>query len=156
MSAIRIACWAVLTVALLVAAVVDARRRIIPNPCCSAVAASAVVMWLIGADTWGSFASGVVGAGVVAALLAMTAAVSRALTGARGIGGGDIKLYCALALWGGWTGGVFVVAASCVLALAWPAAARLMGHEDVKSMPMAPAIAAAFAAGVALGLVPVV
>lgn len=82
-----------LGVLLSIAAVGDARRFIIPNWLCAAVAALSVpYWWASGAAFWPTFA---VQIGLALAAFAAFAA----LFAAGLMGGGDVKLIAALALW---------------------------------------------------------
>lgn len=89
-------CWlslAGLGVLLAIAAIGDARRFIIPNWLCAAVAVlSLPYWWASGAAFWPGYA---IQAGLaVAALVAFAALFAAGL-----MGGGDVKLIAALALW---------------------------------------------------------
>ena len=84
---------AVLALLLLVAAVGDARRLTIPNWLCGAVALlSLPYWWASGAAFWPGFAWQILFAAVVFAGLAALFAFGL-------MGGGDVKLLAALALW---------------------------------------------------------
>ncbi len=82
-----------LTLLLAIAVVTDLRSRIISNWLCALVAALAVPWWLVsGAPLWPTL-------GIQLALMVGTFAVF-AFAFARGwMGGGDVKLLTALALW---------------------------------------------------------
>jgi prepilin peptidase CpaA len=86
-------CLALLALLLVVAAVGDWRRFIIPNRLCLAVAALALPYWLSsGAPLWPTLAWQL--------LLAAAAFAAFAGLFALGVmGGGDVKLFAALALW---------------------------------------------------------
>ena len=87
------ACLAGLAALLAIAAIGDARRFIIPNWLCAAVAALSLPYWLsIGGALWPGYALQV--AFAVAVLIAFAALFAAGL-----MGGGDVKLLAALALW---------------------------------------------------------
>ena len=65
----------------------------------------------------GAVASLAGGAAVLAFLLGAAALMERR-SGATGIGGGDVKLLCALAFWFGWEAGLAIAALSCLLLVA--------------------------------------
>ena len=99
------------------------------------------------------------GAAIVVALLAAAAFLFRRVHGCDGVGAGDIKLLGALGLWAGPVGGLAVVGASCLIALAGRAAVLWVRQSASRvalcrdgSMPMAPAISAAALLTYALGL----
>src|SRR3712207_6818335 len=78
---------------LMIAAVGDARRFVIPNWLCATVAAlSLPYWWASGGTLWPGYALQI---GLAAAALAALAA----LFAAGLMGGGDVKLIAALALW---------------------------------------------------------
>ena len=86
-------CLAALALLLVVAAIGDARRFVIPNWLCAAVALlSLPYWWASGAPFWPGYA---VQAGFAVAVFAAFAA----LFAAGLMGGGDVKLLAALALW---------------------------------------------------------
>lgn len=78
---------------LIVAAVGDARRYIIPNWLCAAVAALSLPFWLTaGVDLWPLL-------GWQLLLAAVTLAIFAGVFAIGAMGGGDVKLFAALALW---------------------------------------------------------
>ena len=83
----------VLALLLIVAAVIDVRTFTISNPLNAAVALLAPVYWLsVGLDPWPGMAIQLGVAAAVFALFAMTFFIGM-------MGGGDVKLAAALALW---------------------------------------------------------
>lgn len=111
-----------LTCALLVAAAYDLKRRVIPNGCSCAVAASAVARALArclgGASPPDVLARAVAGGAAVLAVMLAASALSRRARGEAGVGGGDVKLLSALGMWLGPGLGLACVALSCLAALA--------------------------------------
>ena len=158
--ALRAALFAVAVGALVVAAVTDARRRVIPNGCVLVVAACALACALSSGTE--ALACSLAGGGAVLAVLLVTAALSARGSGVPGIGGGDVKLLAAAGLWHGALGGLAVVALSCLSSLAlWGAAGvirlamqRLSGNNGVifdrkttvRGIPLGTGIALSFVA----------
>ena len=108
-------------VVLLAIAVVDARERIIPN----VLVAALVAIWAARAvqAAWAGSAGGLLassaeGLAAVVATLALLAALARALRLRDGIGGGDVKLFCALGLCLGATRALAVILVACLVGLA--------------------------------------
>lgn len=133
---------------LAVAARSDLRTRTVPNGCSVAVA----VLGLARAVARGALPEALLGAAAVAAVLLATAKVFLWLRGDPGIGGGDVKLLAASAVWTGPFGGLAAVAFACAFGLAASGAYRLYkclsGRKIViptlisvsGGIPMAPAI----------------
>ncbi|NTU68672.1 MAG: prepilin peptidase [Chlorobiaceae bacterium] len=93
-----------------------------PNGLPASAASSAVVLVLLGGLAW----------------------VFRRITGARGIGGGDLKLLAALAAWFGLVGVLYVVLWSSLVTVAWNVAwRRCKGLDGQAEWPFGPAIVAA-------------
>lgn len=164
MGAAEAACEVVLAAALVVAAGVDLRRRIVPDGCVVAVALSGAVRAALrtAASAGGGGASvsapveAALGAVVVLAAMLLAARLSRRGDGSAGVGGGDVKLLGAVGVWTGPLAGLLAVMASClvsvagwaVLGLARLAAGALRRRADVRaafppSLPLAPGIALA-------------
>lgn len=132
-----------LAAALAVAAAVDLRRRVIPDACCVAVAASGLVRGfartLAEGEAVRALGLPVLGAVTVLAVMLAAAGASRRLSGRPGVGGGDVKLLCAAGVWAGPVGGLAVVGGACALSVAAWVSARLAfrvlfvlsGHNDV-------------------------
>jgi len=132
---------AALAIALVVAAATDLRARRIDNWLTFAIAAAAPLFW---------WASGLVLWPEIALQLAVAAAVFLALAGLFALGamgGGDVKLLTALALWLPWLPFLKLVVVMALLggvltlvAAAWHRAARREGRVEV---PYGVAISAA-------------
>ena len=150
---------ATLVVSLGLASVSDLSSRTIPNACTAAAALAAAPLAVSAPDLPAAIGRSISGAAIVVALLAAAAFLFRRVHGCDGVGAGDIKLLGALGLWAGPVGGLAVVGASCLLALAGRAVAQRTrgGAQSVAvncggAMPMAPAISAAALLTYALGL----
>lgn len=158
-AALAAAWWAaaaVMAVALAVAAREDLERRVIPNGCCLAVAASGLVAAALRAGAGvgpSALAGSVLGVAVVLAVMLLAAAASRRATGRPGVGGGDVKLLAAAGAWAGPVWGLVVVAGSCVASLALCGLSRILAplcrHKGVMyrlsdtagGIPLGPGIA---------------
>lgn len=149
---LEVACVTGLAAALGVAAMTDLARRIIPNGCVAVVAALGAAR----AAVRGTLPGAALGALVVLAAMLLAAAASECVSGRPGVGGGDVKLLAAAAIWTGPVLGLAVVGASCLLgATGWAAmqlAGRLVGRgRTSEGIPLAPAVAIATLAAVLLG-----
>ena len=153
---------AILVVSLGLASVSDLSNRTIPNACVVSAALAVMPLAVVAPDLPAALRRSLCGAVVVVALLAVAASLCRGIHGHDGVGAGDVKLLGALGLWAGPVGGLAVVGASCLLALAGraailriqksaPHASRVALCRD-GSMPMAPAIFAAALLTYAMGL----
>ena len=150
---------ATLVVSLGLASVSDLSSRTIPNARTAAAALAAAPLVASAPDLPAAIGRSISGAAIVVALLAAAAFLFRRVHGCDGVGAGDIKLLGALGLWAGPVGGLAVVGASCLIALAGRAAVLWVRQSASRvalcrdgSMPMAPAISAAALLTYALGL----
>ena len=136
----------VVCVATVVAAVVDARRRIIPNACPLVIVITRILAVLalscVGEDPFGLLGNSLVGTLVVGVPLVAAALAT------GGVGGGDIKLFAALGFSLGWMRVLVVLFLSCMLTVLVGFVAYLVGlHAKMQSrflsiaVPMAPQIA---------------
>ena len=149
----------ILVVSLGLASVSDLSSRTIPNACTAAAALAAAPLVASAPDLPAAIGRSISGAAIVVALLAAAAFLFRGVHGCDGVGAGDIKLLGALGLWAGPVGGLAVVGASCLIALAGRAAVLWVRQSASRvalcrdgSMPMAPAIFAAALLTYAMGL----
>jgi len=92
MSALQITLLIALAAALITAAATDLRARIIPNRLNAAVALLAVVWWIATGLTWS-------GIGIQIMIAALTFGLFAGIFALGWMGGGDVKLIGALALW---------------------------------------------------------
>ncbi len=140
--------------ALLAASARDIAAREIPNECVAAVVAARLVSVVAERDVGHAAAASVEGAACVLAFLLAVRALAWRVFGSAGIGAGDVKLWSALGLWAGPVGGLAVVGASCVIALACHAAVPARDRASFRpgTMPMAPSIALAMALVTACGV----
>lgn len=150
---------AILVVSLGLASVSDLSNRTIPNACVVSAALAVMPLVVSAPDLPAALGRSLSGAVVVIALLTVAASFSRRVHGHDGVGAGDIKLLGALGLWAGPVGGLTVVGASCLIALAGRAAVLWVRQSASSaalcrdsSMPMAPAIFAAALLTYAMGL----
>lgn len=163
---VAVASYGALAGALGVAAVTDLSRRVVPNGCVVAVAASGVARALVdapggpGAGSLAGVSRAAAGGATVLGVMLAAALVSSRGRGSPGVGGGDVKLLSALGLWVGPVGGLAVLALSCLASVAvWALGllARSLGggraaragrrRDRVRALaretvPLAPAIAA--------------
>ncbi len=151
-----VAARAVLAVALGLAAIEDLARRVIPDGCSVAVAAS-------GVEAAGALvADALAGALATLAVMLGAALASWRARGTPGVGGGDVKLLGAVGVWLGPAWGLAAVALSCTAALVLWGAARLVrravgagaarGAAAGAGVPLAPGIAVTTLGIVLLGL----
>ncbi len=111
-------CLVIVAASLFLAAASDLGSRTIPNGCVAAVAAARLPVLAFCDERLPVLVESFLGLATVLALLLLSAAVSRRMTGSCGIGGGDLKLFSALGLWAGPVGGLAIVGLSCLVALA--------------------------------------
>lgn len=162
-SAVSLVSVVALVGALAASSMRDLAMREIPNWCVALVAAARVPVATSAAEPAADVAGVLLGAGCVLVFLLCVQVLARKAFGSAGIGAGDVKLWAALGLWTGPVGGLAVVGASCVIALA--AHAVSLGLRSARTrfcprldhgiqapqaaragtMPMAPSIAAATA-----------
>lgn len=150
---------AILVVSLGLASVSDLSNRTIPNACVVSAALAATPLAVVAPDLPAALGRSLSGAAAVVALLAVAASLCRGIHGHDGVGAGDVKLLGALGLWAGPVGGLAVVGASCLIALAGRAAVLWVRQSAWRaalcrdgSMPMAPAIFAAALLTYSMGL----
>lgn len=148
---VHTACLVLLVPLLVAAAVGDARRFIIPNELCLAIAALAVPWWLSsGVPVWPFLAWQLLFAGGVFAAFVGVFALGW-------MGGGDVKLFGALALWLPWQPFLRMMMVTAVaggaLTLAVLLAHRLRRREGRPEVPYGVAIACGALVVVGQGIV---
>ena len=125
-------------------AVVDARRRIIPNELVVALLAVRAARLLLAVPTGAAgplLVASLAGFLAVAAVLALLAGVSRLLRIADGLGGGDVKLFCALGACLGAGRALAVILGACVAGVALAAVMSARQGEKpsaLRTFPFAP------------------
>ena len=125
--------------------VCDLRWRRIPNACVATVV-------LAGLLSCKDVVTSVVGAALVLLVLLATQMAFMRARGETGMGGGDVKLLAASGLWVGPVGGLFVVAASCLLGLVGRAALLAARRRPrTAGIPLAPAISVSLLGTLLLG-----
>lgn len=148
MELIRCGAAVLLGVALAVASLSDLAWRIIPNGCVASVALSWLLVCGSGEKVVERLAEGVAGALAVLLLMLVAARLGVALGRGAGVGGGDVKLLAASALWAGPVWGLALVGASCAVGLcahgvAWLARRAFRSDAVVAGgIPLGPSIAA--------------
>lgn len=145
-----------IAVTLAVCVVTDLRRGVIPNRCVVVVVVVRGTYLLASSGGGEACASALIGVVEAITVLMVSAGVSQAVFGTRGVGGGDVKLVSALGLCFGaaWTPvlimltSAFIVVAQCGHAIRYKRTGWRCTLE--RSVPAAPAIA--LAAAVTWGL----
>lgn len=131
--------WLVWAGLLLALSLTDAAKRIIPDGLLLALAANRLVWLFLLGEPLGEAALGMLAAcAVPGGLLALVLAAER-LLGREVMGGGDIKLLFALALYLSWAELLLALLAGCLLGLAW---AALAGRRQGAAVPFGPFLAA--------------
>ncbi len=115
--------WAVFGWVLLVAAAIDARTQWLPDALTLLLLWAGLVYGALGGAEL-TLQQRVLGAAVVYAVLCGVAKAFRAWRGVDGIGGGDLKLLAALAVWLPPQGVAYVLLVGSLLQIVWMLAAR--------------------------------
>lgn len=116
--------WVVWAALLLALSLADCAKRILPNRLVAALAANRVIwMFVLGENMGKAALRALAACAVPAALLAMVLAAEKC-TGREWMGGGDIKLLFALALYFDWAQMLLTLLAGCTLGLLWALAAK--------------------------------
>ena len=114
------------------------RKRILPDKLLLLLAANRVVWFFVLGHGVPELLEAVAALAVPAALLILTLAMEK-LLGREAMGGGDIKLLAALALYLSWAELLLTLLAACVLGLVWAACLR---REKGGALPFGPFLAA--------------
>jgi len=130
--------WAVLAVLLLAVSLADWRKRIIPDRLLIVMAVNRVLWFFILGHGVPELLEALKACAVPAALLALVLAAEK-LSGRELMGGGDIKLLFALALYLSWAELLLALLAGCVLGLLWSVCS---GMKRGEAMPFGPFLAA--------------
>ena len=139
--------WLIWAALLLALSLTDAAKRIIPDRLLIALAVNRVVWFAaLGAD-WSAALDALKACAVPAVLLALVLLAEKLLD-REVMGGGDIKLLFALALYLSWAQMLLTLLAACVVGLAFAALAR---KKQGTAMPFGPFLAAGALAVVCFG-----
>ena len=130
--------WLVWAALLLALSLTDCFRRLIPDKLLLLLAANRAAWFLILGHGAREALEAVIACAVPAALLALVLAMEK-LMGREAMGGGDIKLLFALALYLSWAELLLTLLAGCLLGLAW---AALTGGRKGTAVPFGPFLAA--------------
>lgn len=139
--------WLLFAALLLALSLTDWLRQIIPDRLLAALAVNRAVWFVLLGQGLAEAAEAGKALAVPAALLALTLALERVL-GREAMGGGDIKLLAALALYLDWAELVLALLTGCVLGLLW---AGLTRRGRGRTMPFGPFLAAGAWAAVCFG-----
>lgn len=130
--------WLVFAALLLALSLTDAAKRIIPDRLLALLAANRAVWFFVLGHGVREVLEAVKALAVPAALLALVLALEK-LLGREAMGGGDIKLLFALALYLGWAELFLALLAGCLMGLLW---AALSGGKKGTAMPFGPFLSA--------------
>lgn len=138
--------WLVLAGLLLALSLTDVARRLIPDRLLLAAAANRVVWFFrLGQELWPTV-KGVLFSLIIPAALLGVVLIAEKVLGREAMGGGDIKLLLALALYLSWPELVLTLLAACLLGIIGAAAGRKGG-----AIPFGPFLAAAAVLSVCFG-----
>ena len=130
--------WLVFAALLLALGLTDQARRVIPDRLLLLLAANRVLWFFILGQGKGELMAALVSLAVPAALLALLLLAER-LRRKELMGGGDVKLLFALALYLSWAQLLLTLLAACLLGLAWAATSR---QGAGRLLPFGPFLAA--------------
>ena len=139
--------WVIFAVLLLALSLTDAAKRIIPDRLLLLLAANRAVWFFILGHGLREALAALTACAVPAALLALVLGMER-LSGRELMGGGDVKLLFALAMYLSWAELLLTLLAGCVLGLLW---AALTGGRKGSALPFGPFLAAGAVSTVCFG-----
>ena len=140
--------WLIFAALLLALSLADAHRRVLPGRLLAALAVNrAVWLFLLREDLTAAALSALTACAVPAGLLALVLLAEK-LAGRELMGGGDIKLLFALALYLTWAQLLLALLAGCLAGLAW---AALAGRRRGTAVAFGPFLAAGALAAVCWG-----
>lgn len=145
--ALELGQWAIWAALLLALSLTDAAKRIIPDKLLLALAANRAVWFFVLGQGLPEALEALKACAIPAALLALVLLWEK-LAGREVMGGGDIKLLLALALYLTWGQMLLTLLAACLLGLLW---AVLTRHKRGAALPFGPFLAAGAAAAVCFG-----
>ena len=140
--------WLVWVGLLLALSLADAARRIIPDALLLALAANRLLWLVLLRENPAEAALGILTACAVPALLLALVLAAEKVSRREVMGGGDIKLLFALALYLGWAELLLALLASCLLGLLW---AALAGRRRGAAVPFGPFLTAGAVCAVCFG-----
>lgn len=140
--------WLVWAGLLLALSLADAARRIIPDVLLLAMAANRLLWLVLLGENPAEAALGILTACAVPAVLLALVLAAEKVSRREVMGGGDIKLLFALALYLGWAELLLALLASCLLGLLW---AALAGRRRDAAVPFGPFLAAGAVCAVCFG-----
>ena len=129
--------WVICAAILLALSLTDAAKRIIPDQLLIALAVNRVLWFFVGWEPWGAALDALKACAVPAVLLALVLLAEKLLD-REVMGGGDIKLLFALALYLSWVQLLLTLLAGCVAGLVFAALAR---RKRGAVMPFGPFLA---------------
>lgn len=138
-TALALVQWTVWAAIMLALALTDAAKRIIPNGLLIALAVNRVLWFFLGQEEF-SVALDVLKACIVPAVLLILVLLVEKLMEREVMGGGDIKLLFALALYLTWVQMLLMLLVACVLGLIFAAVSQ---RKRGTAMPFGPFLAAA-------------
>lgn len=130
--------WVVWALLLLALSLTDWEKRVIPDRLLILLAANRAVWFFFLGHGVAELLEAAAALAVPAALLALVLAMEK-LLGREAMGGGDIKLLAALALYLNWAELLLTLLAACALGLVWAAGVR---REKGGALPFGPFLAA--------------
>lgn len=130
--------WCVFAALLLALSLTDRARRVIPDKLLALLAANRAVWFFVLGHGAREALAALTACAVPAILLALVLGMEK-LMGRELMGGGDIKLLFALALYLSWSELLLTLLAGCLLGLAW---AALTGRRKGSALPFGPFLAA--------------
>ena len=130
--------WVIFAAILLILSLTDAAKRIIPDRLLVALAANRVIWFFVRREDWSVALDALKACIVPAALLALVLLAEKLLD-REVMGGGDIKLLFALALYLSWAQLLLTLLAGCLAGLIFAALAR---KKSGTAMPFGPFLAA--------------
>lgn len=130
--------WLIWWALLLTLSLTDGAKRIIPDPLLLALAANRLIWFFVRKEEF-SAVFGVFKACLVPLALLALVLLAEKVTGREVMGGGDIKLLFALALYLSWAQLLLTLLAGCLAGLLW---AALAGQKRGAAVPFGPFLAA--------------
>lgn len=143
--ALELAQWVIFASLLLALSLTDRAKRIIPDGLLIALAVNRAVWFVLLGQGSAQALQAAIACAVPAVLLALVLLLEK-LSGRELMGGGDIKLLFAMALYLSWAELLLTLLAGCLLGLLWTALARRKG-----ALPFGPFLSAGAVVTICLG-----